>query len=143
MKEVKSDTTHWEGLCPAGAVAPSFTCVLTAWLFSGRDPRNSSWTICILTLSSNLRNWKIRKFLFIQDPSFIRTGSELFSAIDCIKDLFLPNPLLFIPDPILFVPDPNLLNYYWLLQRIQISFWTDNLFENYLCRIWKHMSETE
>ena len=163
VKRAKSNTTHCKRLCPAGAVTPSFTRWLTARLFSGRDPRNSSWTICILTLSPNLRNWKIRKFLFIQDPSFIRTGSELFSAIDCTKDLFLPDlkysyrilfylywiwniytgSKIFIPDPILFVPNPNLLNCCWIFQRVQISSWTDHLFENYLYWVWKHMSETE
>ena len=163
MKNSKSATTHFERLCSAGAIVLSFTHWPPVWLFSGRDPRNSSWTICILTLSPNLRNWKIRKFLFIQDPSFIRTGSELFSAIDCTKDLFLPDlkfsyrilfylywiwniytgSKIFIPDPILFVPNPNLLNCCWIFQRVQISSWTDHLFENYLYWVWKHMIETE
>ena len=113
MKKDKSNTTDCERLCLAGAVAPSFNCWLTARLFSGRALRNSSWRICILTLSSILR--KIEKLgdfysyrilfiytgskIFIPDPIYlyqiqnIHTGSsELFSAIDCTKDLFLPDP---------------------------------------------------
>ena len=103
VKEAKSDTMHCEHLCLAGAVAPSFTCWLTliVGLFSRRDPRNSSWTICILPLSSNLR--KLEKNL----ENFIHTGSEifilgpnLFVAIDCPKDLFVPG--LVCSYPILF-----------------------------------------
>ena len=98
---------------------PSFTCGLTAWLFSGRDPRNSSWTICILTLSSNLRKSKIRRFVHTGSYS-IRTG---FKNIYCCwpskkiysyrilyiragSEFILTRSYLFVPDPNLFLPGP-------------------------------------
>ena len=117
VKKAKTDTTHCGGLCPAGAVAPSFTCWPTARLFSGRDPHNSSWTICILTLSSNLRKFKNWEIFVYTGSYFIHTGSELFDAIDCTKDSFSLDPkysyqILFCSYRILFlfIPDPNLLN---------------------------------
>ena len=72
MKEAKSDTMHSERLCPAGVVAPSFSCWLMSRLFSGRDPHSSSWTICTLPLSSNPK--KLEKNL----ENFIHTVSEIF-----------------------------------------------------------------
>ena len=41
-------------------------------------------------------------FLFVPDPN-------LFVAIDCLKDLSVPEPVLFVPGPILFIPDPILV----------------------------------
>ena len=52
-------------------------------------PREQYVSLICPQISENL---KIRRFLFILDPIFIRTGSEIFDAIDCTKDLFLPDP---------------------------------------------------
>ena len=40
-------------------------------------------------------------FLFVPDPN-------LFVAIDCLKDLSVPEPVLFVPEPVLFVLGPIL-----------------------------------
>ena len=92
--KAKSDTTHCERLCPAGAVAPSFTCWPTARLFSRRDLRNSSWTVSVLLCPQNLKNlksfysyqiwiylYRIRGYLWLLTPQklFIHTGYELFT----------------------------------------------------------------
>ena len=81
-------------LCPAGAVAPSFTCGPTVRLFSGRDPRNSSWMICILTLSSNPRKLKIRSFYSYQILFYL---------------YFVPDPKYSHRIQFFFVPDPSYL----------------------------------
>ena len=98
MKEAKSDTTHCEHLCPAGAIAPSFTCWLTVWLFSGRDLRNSSWTICTLPMSSKesgefysywIRNIHTRsKYICCKLPSkeFIHTWYKLLTPHSRLRD---------------------------------------------------------
>ena len=88
---------HCERLCLVRAVTLSFTCWLTAWFFSGRDPSNSSWTICILPLSSNLK--KLEKNL----ENVIHTGSKIF----------IPDPKLLSPTYTLrliihlFIPNTN------------------------------------
>ena len=92
VKKAKSDTTHCERLCPAGVIALSFTSWPTARLFSWRDPHNSSWMICILHLSSNLRKSKIRRFLFIPDPILFVLDPKIFVATDHLKDLLLSCP---------------------------------------------------
>ena len=119
VKRAKSNTTHCKRLCPARAVTPSSTRWLTGGLFFGRDPRNSSWTICILTLSSNLRKLKIRRFVHTGSYS-IRTG---FKNIYCCwpskkiysyrilyiragSEFILTRSYLFVPDPNLFLPGP-------------------------------------
>ena len=89
MKKAKSDTTHCEHLCLAGAVSPSFASWPTARLFSGRDPPNSLWTVCVLLCPQNLKN--LKSFISYR-TQFIYTGSEVIS--DCSH----PRNCLFIPD---------------------------------------------
>ena len=93
MKKDKSNTTYCERLCPAGAVAPSFTCWPTAQLSSRRDPHNSSWTICNLPLSSNLRQLKIRRFYSYRILFFL-TGTKIicYHWLYQDKNLFLSDP---------------------------------------------------
>ena len=98
VKEAKSDTTHCEHLCLAGAIAPSFTCWLTVWLFSGRDLRNSSWTICTLPMSSKesgeFYSYWIRnihtgsEYICCQLPSkeFIHTWYKLLTPHSRLRD---------------------------------------------------------
>ena len=156
VKKPKSDMMHCERLCPAGAVAPSFTCWLTAWLFSGRDRRNSSWTICVPPLSSNLRKLKNLEILFIPDPILFLPDPKLFFGIDSTKNSFLPDLKYSYriwnihtgsssyPYRVLFCSCGS--KFIKLLLTIPessniIVSWP--LFENYLYRVWKHKGEAK
>ena len=67
--KAKSDMTHCEYLCPVRSVALSFNCWSTTRGFPGRDPRNSSWTICILLCPQTSIIWEESIIvLVIPDP---------------------------------------------------------------------------
>ena len=54
--KAKSATTHCEYPYPARVIVSPFNHWPAMQIFPGRDPRNSSWTICVLLCPQNLNN---------------------------------------------------------------------------------------
>ena len=54
--KAKSATTHCEYLYPARVIASPFNRWPVTQIFPGRNPCNSSWTICVLLCPQNLKN---------------------------------------------------------------------------------------
>ena len=130
--KAKSDTTHCGCLCPAGAVAPSFTCWLTGQLFSGGDPRNSSYTVCVLLCPQKSEKnqksfysyririylYRIRGYLWLLTPQklFIHVGYELLTpnwelmmTIDLRKHSYRIRIYLYrVWNTEILIPDPKL-----------------------------------
>ena len=67
--KAKFATTHCERLCPARIIASPLGHWPATQVFPGRDPRNSSWTTCVLLCPQNLNNLRrIYNSLLIPDP---------------------------------------------------------------------------
>ena len=111
VKRPNLKTTHCERLYPARVIASFFSYWTTTRIFPGREPRNSSWTICILLCPQNLKNlerfWSI---LLIPDSKY------LYGIRNYLQ---LPTPRNY-----LFMPDMNYLRKHSFRVRI------------YLYRVW-------
>ena len=62
---------HCEYLYPPRVIASSFNRWPATQIFPGRDPRSSSWTICVLLCPQNLNNLRrTHNSLLIPDPEW-------------------------------------------------------------------------
>ena len=79
--KAKSATTHWERLCLARIIVSPLGHWPVTQVFPGRDPRNSSWTTCVLLCPQILNN------LRIIDNSLSIPGPE-WSPFICISNIY-------------------------------------------------------